>query len=325
MASPQTGIFALGTSSHVYLELDLVADAQPSEAVARVAALREPRTTIGGVNVVSGFRPELWAVAAPDAAPLGVVGFNEPLTGPTGYVLPATQRDVVIWLTGGGYDTVFDVSRGVVAELADVARLTNEMVGWTYHHDRDLTGFIDGTENPPLMEAMPVALIPAGLVGAGGSILLLQQWEHDVVGWERLPVAAQEAFMGRRKADSAELDPLPPASHVARTDQERLGKIFRRNIAYGTLARHGTIFVGFSHDQATLRAMLMSMLGADGGPPDKLLAVTRPLTGAYYVIPSADRLDAIQSVIGPDADTSTRRERPVTGGRRRRHASSRGG
>jgi putative iron-dependent peroxidase len=292
MASPQTGIFALGTNSHAYLELDLVPDAQPSDAVARVAALREPRTTVGGVNLVSGFRPELWAAVVPDAAPTGVVGFNEPLIGPSGYALPATQHDVVIWLTGSGYDAVFDLSRGIVTELADVATPANEMVGWPYHHDRDLTGFIDGTENPPLMEAMRRALIPPGLPGEGGSILLLQQWQHDAVEWEQLPVATQEGLIGRRKADSAELDPLPPASHVARTDQDQFGKIFRRNIAYGTLTRHGTIFVGFSHDQGTLRTMLDSMLGIDGGPPDKLLAVTRPLTGAYYVIPSLDRLAA---------------------------------
>jgi porphyrinogen peroxidase len=271
------------------------------DAVARVAALREPRTTVGGVNLVTGFRPELWASVSPDAAPADVVGFNEPLIGPTGYLLPATQHDIVIWLTGSGYDAVFDLSRGIVTALGDVATPANEMVGWPYHHDRDLTGFIDGTENPPLLEAMSVALIPAGLPGEGGSILLLQQWEHNAVGWEQLPVATQEGFIGRRKADSAELDPLPPASHVARTDQERLGKIFRRNIAYGGLTSHGTIFVGFSRDQGTLRAMLESMLGSDGGPPDKLLTVTRPLTGSYYVIPSADQLAAFDDETRADA------------------------
>jgi putative iron-dependent peroxidase len=290
MASPQTGIFALGTSSHAYLEFDLVAGARPSVAVARVAALREPRTTIGGVNLVSGIRPELWAAVSPDAAPPGLSGFNEPLVGHGGHVLPATQHDVVLWLTGSGYDAVFDVSRGIVTELADIATLANEMVGWPYHHDRDLTGFEDGTENPSLVEAMGVALIPAGQPGEGGSILLLQQWEHDAVGWERLPVATQESIIGRRKSDSVELDPRPPTSHVARTDQDEFGKIFRRNIAYGTLTRHGTIFVGFSRDQAILRAMLESMVGVGGQPPDKLITVTHPLTGSYYFIPSAERL-----------------------------------
>ena len=66
--------------------------------------------------------------------------------------------------------------------LAGVARLANEMVGWPYHHDLDLTGFIDGTENPTLVEATAVALVPPGPRGEGGSILLLQQWEHDAIG-----------------------------------------------------------------------------------------------------------------------------------------------
>jgi putative iron-dependent peroxidase len=139
---------------------------------------------------------------------------------------------------------------------------------------------------------MGVAVIPTGQPGDGGSILLLQQWEHDAVAWEQLPVATQEAIIGRRKSDSVELDPRPPTSHVARTDQDALGKIFRRNIAYGTLTRHGTIFVGFSRDQRILRAMLESMVGV-GGPPDRLITVTRPLTGSYYVVPSADGLAAM--------------------------------
>lgn len=293
MASPQPGIFALGTASHTYLELDLTTDGDAASAVARVAALREPRTTIGGVNLVAGFRPELWARVAPDAAPAGVTGFNASVVGPSGYELPGTQHDVVIWLTGAAYDVVFDLARGVVDQLVGCATLAHEMVGWPYHRDLDLTGFMDGTENPTLVEAMTVALIPTGSPGEGGSILLLQQWEHDAEAWEALPVAAQQDVIGRRKADSVELDPRPPSSHVARTDQETFGKIFRRNIAYGSIARHGTIFVGFSADQGILAAMLDSMVGAAGGPPDHLTSFTRPLTGAYYIVPSADRLAAL--------------------------------
>ncbi len=290
MASPQPGIFALGTGSHAYLEFDLLPQVDPAGAVGTVASIREPRTTIGGVNLVAGFRPELWSSVAPDAAPAGVSGFNAPVVGPSGYTLPATQHDVVMWLTGAGYDVVFDLSRTVVMALAEVAELAMETVGWPYHHDRDLTGFIDGTENPTLVEATNIALIPAGSRGEGGSILLLQQWEHDAIGWEGLPVEAQEDIIGRRKADSAELDHQPPTSHVARTNQDDFGKIFRRNIAYGTLTRHGTIFVGFSRDQSILQTMLESMVGLRDGPADRLTTVTRAVTGAYYVIPSADRL-----------------------------------
>jgi len=292
MPSPQTGIFALGTASHVYLEFDLLSSVEAATVVARVATLREPRTTIGGVNLVAGFRPELWAAAAPDAAPSDVVGFNEPVVGPTGYALPATQHDIVVWLTGAGYDVVFDLSRDVAASLVGQAALAHEMVGWPYHHDLDLTGFIDGTENPTLVEATRHALVPPGSPGEGSSILLLQQWEHDAPSWDALPVASQEAIIGRRKSNSVELESKPETSHVARTDQDRFGRIFRRNIAYGSLQRHGTIFVGFSGNQRALADMLASMVGRRDGPPDKLTSFTRPLTGAYYVIPTAESLEA---------------------------------
>ena len=116
--------------------------------------------------------------------------------------------------------------------------------------------------------------------------------EHDAISWEALPVASQEAIIGRRKSDSEELDPKPPMSHVARTDQERFGKIFRRNVAYGTVSDHGTIFVGFCASQEPLRQMLESMVGDGSEPPDALTSVARAVTGAYYVIPSADRLAA---------------------------------
>src|SRR5438105_15357000 len=145
MPSPQTGIFALGTASHAYLELDLVPSVEAGAVVARVATLREPRTTIGGVNLVAGFRPELWAATAPDATPPDVVGFNEAVVGPTGYTLPATQHDIVIWLTGATYDVGFDLSRQVAVSLAGQARLAHEMAGWRYHHALDPTAVIGVT------------------------------------------------------------------------------------------------------------------------------------------------------------------------------------
>jgi putative iron-dependent peroxidase len=289
VASPQPGIFALGTASHAYLELDLVAGVDPAIAVQQVASLREPRTTIGGVNLVAGFRPELWRSVAPTASPEGVHGFEAAITGPGG-TLPATQHDVVLWLTGASYDVVFDLSRGIVLALAGVATVAYEMVGWPYHHDLDLTGFIDGTENPTIVEAPAAAIVPDGRAGEGASILLLQQWEHDAVAWEGLPIPAQEDVIGRRKATSDELDPRPPASHVARTDQDAFGKIFRRNIPYGTLLRHGTIFVGFCAEQRPLASMLESMVGIGGQPADALTGVARALTGAYYVIPAVEAL-----------------------------------
>ena len=142
------------------------------------------------------------------------------------------------------------------------------------------------------MEATSVALVPPGLPGEGASILLLQQWEHDAIAWEALPVESQEAIIGRRKSDSQELDPRPPTSHVTRTDQDRFGKIFRRNVAYGTVSQHGTIFVGFCGSQGPFVQMLESMVGNESEPPDQLTSIARAVTGAYYVIPTADRLAA---------------------------------
>ena len=290
MATPQGGIFALGTASHAYLEFDAVRQEVARPLIAAVASLREPRTTMGGVNLVAGFRPELWRDAMPDDAPANLEGFNQDLVGVDGFVMPASQHDAVMWISGIAYDVVFDMAREVIAELKELAGVAAETSSWPYRHDRDLTGFIDGTENPTLIDAPEIALVPEGRPGAGGSILLLQKWSHDVTAWESLPVARQEQVIGRKKDDSTELADKPTDSHVARTDQDTLGKIFRRNMPYGTVMDHGTMFVGFSSDQHVLKAMLESMAGVRGGVRDALTVYTRPLTGAYYFIPSTDGL-----------------------------------
>jgi putative iron-dependent peroxidase len=290
MTTPQSGIFALGTASHTYLQLDLRDGGLARELLTAAASLREPRTTIGGVNLVAGFRPELWRELMPDDAPPEVEGFNRDLLGIDGFVMPATQHDAVLWLSGSAYDVIFDTARDAIAALHRVASVADEVVSWPYRHDRDLTGFIDGTENPSLMDAPEIALIPEGSPGAGGTVLLMQAWSHDATAWESLPGAAQERVMGRAKEDSAELEDKASESHVARTDQDRFGKVFRRNMPYGKATDHGTMFVGFSAEQRRLVAMLESMAGLTDGIRDALTRYARPLTGAYYFVPSTDSL-----------------------------------
>jgi putative iron-dependent peroxidase len=289
VGQPQAGIFALGTASHAYLEF-AAHDAESADGLVRaVAGLREPRTTMGGINLVAGFGPEIWRRAAPEDAP-DVLGFDRDIVGVDGYTMPATQHDALLWLSGGAYDVVFDAARGAIAALEPIAAVAEETSSWPYHHDLDLTGFIDGTENPTLLDAPNEVLIPEGRPGAGGTILLLQKWVHDAAAWESLPIDKQELVIGRRKSDSEELDPAPDDSHVASTDQDRFGKIFRRNMPFGTVTDHGTMFVGFSQDQQRLVAMLESMAGITTGTPDALTAFTHPTTGAYYVVPSSDAL-----------------------------------
>ena len=292
MSTPQGGIFALGTGSHAYLEFDARAAEEGPALVEAVCSLREPRTTMGGVNLVAGFRPELWREVAPEDAPPNVEGFNHHIVGPDGFEMPATQHDAVLWLSGSAYDVIFDVARAAIAVLRDLASVVDETSSWSYRHDQDLTGFIDGTENPTLIDAPEVALMPEGAPGAGGTILLLQKWVHDAAAWESLPVAEQERVMGRTKADSVELEDRPDDSHVGSTDQERFGDIFRRNTPYGTVTDHGTMFVGFASDQRRLAAMLESMAGITTGKRDMLTRYSRPLTGAYYFVPSTESVRA---------------------------------
>jgi porphyrinogen peroxidase len=289
----QAGIFALGTASHAYLEFDDEGGAEGAALVAAIAGLREPRTTMGGVNLVAGFRPELWRSVAQGGLPEDVVGFTAPIVGAGGFTMPATQHDAVLWISGSAYDVVFDVARQAIGAVRGIASLAEETSSWPYHHDRDLTGFIDGSENPTLVEAPEVALIPEPGPGASGSILLLQKWSHDATEWESLPVARQESIIGRAKLDSEELKNKPADSHVARNDQDAFGKIFRRNMPYGTVTDHGTMFVGFSSEQRRLVAMLESMAGVHDGVRDALTYFTMPLTGAYYFVPSLAALRAV--------------------------------
>jgi len=290
MYTPQAGIFALGTSSHAYLEFDLLDAQKCGQFASTICAIREPRTTTGGVNFVIGFRPELWRDVVPNEAPPGVAGFNEEIRGTEGFVMPSTQHDALVWLSGSAYDVVFDMARSVVHDLAGQASLAAETSSWSYQHDRDLTGFIDGSENPTLLDAPIAALVPEGAPGAAGTILLLQKWKHKVVEWEALPIDQQERIIGRSKLASIELENKPSDSHVARTDQDEFGNIFRRNMPYGCVADHGTMFVGFSADQQRLSRMLDSMAGLATGTRDALTRFTQPLTGSYYFVPSVESL-----------------------------------
>jgi putative iron-dependent peroxidase len=283
MNTPQAGIFALGTSSHTYLEFDVLDAKKCKEFASTISAIREPRTTIGGVNFVIGFRPELWREIVPEDAPPGVEGFNTKIQGTEGFVMPSTQHDALVWLSSSAYDVIFDMARAVVHDLAGQASLVEETSSWPYRHDRDLTGFIDGSENPTLLDAPVAALLPEGVPGAAGTVLLLQKWKHKVAEWEALPIEQQERIMGRTKLDSIELQNKRSDSHVARTDQDEFGKIFRRNMPYGCVDDHGTMFVGFSADQKRLSKML-----------DTLRRFTQPLTGSYYFVPSVDSLRGLR-------------------------------
>src|SRR5437867_12038275 len=137
MSTAQSGIFALGSPSHAYLEFDLQRGKDAGVLIKAMADVREPRTTVGGVNFVTGFRPELWRSVVPDGMPADLTGFNHNLTGPDAYVRPATQHDAVLWLSGSSYDVVFDAARQASNALTGVITLAGDASGWTSRLSRD--------------------------------------------------------------------------------------------------------------------------------------------------------------------------------------------
>lgn len=297
MASPQPGIFAEGTRAHHHLEF--ACRGAPDGAAARaavaaaVAAGEEHRST-GGTNLVAGFGAALWATLAPGRLPAGLRPFDP--VGPPGRGVPATQRDVWVWLHGSSPDLLFDVARGVTAALAPVADLALEQPGWTYRDSRDLTGFVDGTENPPVTEAPAVALVPEGRPGAGGSHVFTSRWVHDLDRFGALPVAEQERVVGRSKPDSEELAAKPPTAHISRvvvTENGEELEIYRRSTPYGTVAEAGLYFVAFSADVARFDRMLARMYGVADGVADALTEYSRPVSGSYFFAPSLDDLAAL--------------------------------
>jgi putative iron-dependent peroxidase len=300
----QPGIFALGTPEHCFVELDRRPGTAPVELVRSLAGLDDPLSTTGGVNVVIGLRPSLWRELASDDTPADAADWTADLVGPDGFTMPATPHDAWLWVAGGNRTAVFDNTRAAIAALAPVADVASEVTGWVYRHDRDLTGFIDGTENPTVFEAGEVVAVPAGEPGAGASVLLHQLWVHDTASWEAIGQPAQERAMGRSKPDSIEFGEadMPPDAHVARTSFELDGEeqqIFRRNVAYGGVTDHGTVFVGFARDQWRMAEMLRRMAGVPDGIRCALTRYTAPVTGAYYVIPT---VEAISRFAPPRAD-----------------------
>ncbi len=295
MTSAQVGIFAIGNSSHVYMEFSTLEGVDGPELIRSVANLAIHQGTVDGSNMVVGIRPSLWNSASNGAAPLGLFDFKDPIVGPDGFTLPATQRDLWVWLASASPGQTLDAAFATVDALTPLAIKNEEIPGWHYRQNRDLIGFIDGSANPVLLEAPEVALVPPGSPGEYGSVLLFQRWRHDLHSFEQLSVSDQEKVIGRTKQDSEEFDAasLPSNSHVARTtlaaDGEEL-PIFRRNTSYGTTSDNGTVFVGFSKEQSRLHTMLERMAGVHDGCRDALTYYSTPLTGSYYFVPSANAL-----------------------------------
>jgi len=295
VARPQPGIFAQGTRSHYHLEFDLRDGATDAAICAALGGLREPSVTAGGSNIVVGFGPALWRRLRPDDAPSDLADF-EPIDG-DGRRAPATQHDLWVWTHGTGEDVELDVARAVVVVLEPAFQLAAEQPCFVYKESRDLTGFIDGTENPPVEEAFDVALVPDGQSGEAGAFVFTQRWVHDLAKFHAQSRPDQEGTIGRTKPDSVELDDKPATAHIARVVIEEDGEeleLYRRSVPYGRVGELGLYFLAFSADPSRFTKMLHRMFGISGdGLHDHLTDFTTPVSGAFYFAPSLDALDGI--------------------------------
>ena len=293
MSFPQPGIFALGTTAHAFAEYDCLQADLAAQSVGILARASLGAATIRGLNVVVGVRPSLWnANFEPKCA---ARDFDAPLRAPDGFAMPATQSDLWVWLAGASQGAVFDGLREITESLGASANLARSVSGFAYGQSQDLTGFEDGTENPPLGEASEIALFAPDEDLAGASLALVQLWEHDLGSFRGLGIAAQEAVIGRHKVSNLELDEqsMPVNAHVAKVSastDDGAPEIYRRSVPWGDMRASGLNFVAFTNDQSRVEAMLAAMVSADGTGRDALTFYTTPRTGAYYLIPSLGML-----------------------------------
>ncbi len=205
---------------------------------------------------------------------------------------PATGGDIFLHIKSRRPDLNLDLARAFLAQVEGKVRASEEVPGFGYRDSRDLTGFIDGTMNPRGKARPQAALIGAEDPRfAGGSYALTQRYVHDLKRWAALGVSEQEAIIGRRKRDSKELTHAPASAHIRRAeikDGDEELPILRQSMPYGSASGElGLYFVAYAKDPGRFERMLQRMLGTAGdGQHDRLMEFTRPVSGAFFFVPS---------------------------------------
>ncbi|NOI81437.1 Dyp-type peroxidase [Vibrio tubiashii] len=229
------------------------------------------------------------------AVPAELIDF--PQLGEGDVVAPSSDVDVLIHCHSNRHDLHFYLLRKFFAQVSEDVAVIDETYGYRYLDSRDMTDFVDGTENPKDAQREEVAIIPQGEF-AGGSYVMVQRFIHNLPSWNRLNVSAQEKVIGRTKPDSIELDDVPAASHVGRVDIKEEGKglkILRHSLPYGSVSgEHGLLFIAYCNTLHNFKAMLESMYGATDGKTDQLLRFTKAVTGAYFFAPSSEMLSGLK-------------------------------
>jgi putative iron-dependent peroxidase len=263
----------------------------------------------GHLSCVTGFGSAAWdRLAGAGPRPAGLHPFQEIKAGPRHAV--ATPGDVLFHIRATRMDLCFELATQMMARLGSAVTVVDEVHGFRYFDERDLIGFVDGTENPVGAAAARAALIGAeDPAFTGGSYVIVQKYLHAVTAWNALPVEEQEKIIGRTKLSDVELDDgvKPSYAHNALTvitvDGEEV-KIVRDNMPFGSVAdgQYGTYFIGYSRSPATIEQMLVNMfIGAPEGNYDRLLDFSRAVTGNLFFVPSLPVLESLGSGRQPAA------------------------
>ncbi|MGW0965709.1 Dyp-type peroxidase [Streptomyces sp. NPDC002516] len=221
---------------------------------------------------------------------------------------PSTPGDLLFHIRARRTDLCFELARLIMERLDGAVTVADEVHGFKYFDDRDLLGFVDGSENPEGPAADDAVLVgdedPAF---AGGSYVIVQKYLHDLRAWNALPSDEQERVIGRTKLANVELpdDVKPADSHVALNtvtdDHGGERKIVRENMPFGTLGEgeFGTFFIGYARTPEVTERMLRNMfLGAGPAPHDRILDFSTAITGCLFHVPPAGFLDDLPAAPG---------------------------
>jgi putative iron-dependent peroxidase len=251
----------------------------------------------GDLSCVTGIGSHLWDRMFPGELRPAELHPFEPISGAR-YNAVSTEGDLLFHIRAHRFDMCFEMAMQLIERLAGAAAVVDEVHGFQYFDQRDLLGFVDGTENPVGPEAADAVVIgDEDAHFAGGSYVVVQKYVHDLDAWNALPVEEQERIIGRRKLNDVELPDKPSNSHVAlntiiENGEER--KILRDNMPFGRVgdAEFGTYYIAYARTPSVIETMLRRMFAGD--PPgnyDRILDFSTPITGSLYFVPSADFLD----------------------------------
>jgi porphyrinogen peroxidase len=270
---------------------------------------------------VAGIGSQAWDRLFSGPRPAELHPFRE-LTG-TVHRAVSTPGDLLFHIRHERMDMCFEFATQVMTRLAGAVTVADEVHGFRFYDERDLLGFVDGTENPVGRAAGTAALTgDADPDFAGGSYVIVQKYLHDMAAWNALPVEAQEKAIGRSKLSDIEMpdDVKPVNSHVALNtivdDDGEQQQILRANMPFGELGRgeFGTYYIGYAATPSVTEQMLVNMfIGNPPGNYDRILDFSTAVTGSLYFAPSADFLDDLPDAPGASADSAEVPQAPGTG------------